>query len=138
MLRSAALPIALLLATGCGQEQASPPPKAEIMVRSEHQKQLFELNDLNRAIALKRAILEQGETCKQLVSTGYVGRYKNMDLWTATCSDKKQWALFISADDSVQVRPCEDNAKFDLPACTTKPGTEGGTGLDQVTNKSSG
>ncbi|MBA3667863.1 MAG: hypothetical protein H0W65_09090 [Sphingomonas sp.] len=134
MLRSALL-LALLLAAGCGKEKVPTAPKPDIMVRSEHQKQLLKLNDFDRAIALKRAILEQGMTCKQLVKTGYVGRYKNMDLWTATCSDKRQWGLFISANDSVQVRPCEDNAQLGLPACTIKPGTEGGTGLDRVKTK---
>ena len=136
MNRSAVL-IALLLASGCGKESAPPSPQPEIMVRSAQQKRLFTLNDLDRAIALKRAILEQGMTCKQLVTSGYVGRYKNMDLWTATCSDKRQWGLFISANDDVQVRPCQDNAQLNLPACTIKPGTEGGTGLDQVNKQAS-
>ena len=132
MVRFAVLVAALMTAAACGKEGAPPPKKPDIMIRSAQQKQLFKLNDLDRAIALKHAILEQGMTCKQLVSTGYVGRYKDMDLWTATCSDKRQWGLFISANDSVQVRPCKDNAQLGLPACTTKPGTEGGTGLDQV------
>ena len=52
------------------------------------------LNDLNRAIALKRAISAQGLRCAQIVTTGYVARYKNMDVWTATCGDDKQWALW--------------------------------------------
>ena len=124
--------IAAVLLAGCGQQEAAPPQPKEIMVRSEHQKQLFELTELNRAIALKRAIVDQGLRCKQIVTTGYVARYKNMDVWTATCGDKQQWALFIGADDSVQVRACKDVSKLGLPACTIKPGTEGGTGLNEV------
>ena len=122
--------IAAILLVGCGKQDAPPPQPKEIMVRSEHQKQLFELTDLNRAIALKRAILEQGLRCKQVITTGYVARYKNMDLWTASCADDRQWALFIGADDSVQVRACKDVSQLGLPPCTIKPGTEGGTGLD--------
>ena len=123
---------------GCGKEDAAPPQPKEIMVRSEHQKQLFALTDLNRAIALKRAISDQGLRCKQIVTTGYVARYKNMDVWTATCGDKRAWALFIGADDSVQVRECEHVAQLGLPACTIKPGTEGGTGLNEVSTNSAG
>ena len=124
--------IAAVLLASCGKQDAAPPQPAEIMVRSEHQKQLFDLSALNRAIALKRAIADQGLRCKQVVTTGYVARYKNMDVWTATCGDAQQWALFIGADDSVQVRACKDVSKLGLPACTIKPGTEGGTGLDEV------
>ena len=125
--------IAAMFLAGCGEQDAPPPQPKEIMVRSEHQKQLFELTDLNRAIALKRAILDQGLRCKQIVQTGYVARYKNMDVWTAGCADERQWALFIGADDSVQVRACKDVSQLGLPACTIKPGTEGGTGLDELT-----
>ena len=124
--------IAAVLLVSCGKQDAAPPRPTEIMVRSEHQKQLFDLSALNRAIALKRAIADQGLRCKQIITTGYVARYKNMDVWTATCGDEQQWALFIGADDSVQVRACKDVSKLGLPACTIKPGTEGGTGLDEV------
>jgi len=121
------------LLASCGKnEQAAPPVQNDIMVRSKAQQQLFDLNDLDRAIALKRAIGDQGLRCAQVVSTGYVTRYKDMDMWTASCGDKRRWALFIAANDSVQVRLCDDNEKIGLPACKVQPGTEGGTGLDQV------
>jgi len=133
MFRFAALPALAALLTSCGQsESPSPPIQNDIIVRSAAQQQLFELNDLDRAIALKRAIADQGLRCAQVVSTGYVTRFKDMDLWTASCGDKRQWALFIAANDSVQVRLCDDNEKIGLPACKVQPGTEGGTGLDQV------
>ncbi len=105
----------------------------EIHVRSEGQKRLSAASDLNRAIALKRAILDSGSTCQRVATTGFVGTYKNMDFWTASCADKfdrpRDWAIFIGADDSVQVRLCEDSAKVGLPPCTAKPGTEGGSGM---------
>ena len=122
---------AILLAS-CGEQDAPAPQPKEILVRSANQKSLFDLTDLNRAIALKRAIADQGLRCQQIVTTGYVARYKNMDVWTASCGDKRQWALFVGADDSVQVRACKDVAQLGLPPCTIKPGTEGGTGLDEV------
>ena len=133
MIRPAALLTLSLLLASCGESKNSAPPlQNDIMVRSEAQQQLFDLNDLDRAIALKRAIAEQGLRCARIVSTGDVTRYKDMDMWTATCSDDRQWSLFIAANDSVQVRLCDDNDKIGLPACVVQPGTEGGTGLDQV------
>jgi hypothetical protein len=133
MIRLAVLMVPAMLLAACGKsESPSPPVQNDIMVRSDAQQQLFKLNDLDRAIALKRAIADQGLRCPQIVSTGYVTRYKDMDMWTATCGDKREWALFIAANDSVQVRLCGDNEKIGLPACKVQPGTEGGTGLDQV------
>ena len=46
------LPIA-----ACGQGTDAPAPKQKITVRSDGQKPMHQLNDLNRAIALKRAHL---------------------------------------------------------------------------------
>lgn len=126
------VPAVLLASCGKGSAPTEQPMQNDIMVRSEAQQRLFDLNDLDRAIALKRAILDQGLRCTRIVSTGYVTRYKDMDLWTATCSDQHQWALFIAANDSVQVRLCDDNEKIGLPACKVQPGTEGGTGLEEV------
>jgi hypothetical protein len=140
MFRLAVLAVPAMLLASCGQgaDNPAPPLQNDIMVRSEAQQRLMKLNDLDRAIALKRAIADQGLRCARIVSTGYVTRYKDMDMWTAICADQRQWALFISANDSVQVRLCDDNQKIGLPACTIKPGTEGGTGLDGLNGNSAG
>ena len=139
MIRSAALLMSASLLASCGSgDQTAPPVQNDIMVRSDTQKRLLDLNALDRAIALKRAISDQGLRCAQIVSTGFVTRYKDMDMWTATCSDDRQWAVFVSANDSGQVRLCADNEKIGLPACTIKPGTEGGTGLENLTENKAG
>lgn len=131
MVRSAVLLAAALMLMSCGDSNnPAPPLQSDIMVRSEAQQRLFDLNDLDRAIALKRAIADQGLRCTRIVSTGYVTRYRDMDMWTATCADDRRWALFIAANDSVQVRLCDDNEKIGLPTCKVQPGTEGGTGLE--------
>jgi hypothetical protein len=132
-MRTGALILTAMLLAGCdGGTPSEPPLQNDIMVRSEAQQRLFDLNDLDRAIALKRAISDQGLRCGQIVSTGYVTRFRDMDMWTATCGDDRQWALFVGANDSVQVRLCADNEKVGLPACTVQPGTEGGTGLENM------
>jgi hypothetical protein len=139
MTRHVSFLIAAAMLASCGQdENPAPPVQNEIMVRSEAQKQLFNLGDLDRAIALKRAIADQGLNCARIVSTGYVARYKDMDVWTATCDDDRQWSLFIAANDSVQVRLCEDNEKIGLPACNVKPGTEGGAGFENLAGNRAG
>ena len=133
MFRSAAVLISAGVLAACGGGGDSAPPlQNDIIVRSDAQQRLFDLNDLDRAIALKRAITDQGMRCGQVVSTGYVTRFRNLDMWMATCGDERNWSLFIGADDSVQVRLCDDNEKIGLPACTVQPGTEGGTGLENL------
>ena len=139
MIRSAALLMSACLLASCGRGgESAPPLQNDVVVRSEAQQRLLDLNDLDRAIALKRAIADQGLRCSQIVSTGYVTRFRDMDMWTATCSDDRHWALFIGANDSVQVRLCTDNQKIGLPACTVQPGTEGGTGLENLAGNSGG
>ena len=129
----AGLVIGAALLAGCGQEEAPPPQPKQIHVRSEGQKQLFAATELNRAIALKRAIMESGSSCGRVARTGFVGTYKNMDFWTASCTDKfdrsRDWAIFIGADDSAQVRLCSDTKAVGLPACVARQGTEGGSGM---------
>lgn len=138
MIRAAALLLTACMTASCGGgDEAAPPQQNDVVVRSETQRRLLELNDLDRAIALKRAIADQGLRCGQIVSTGFVTRFRDMDMWTATCGDDRQWALFIGANDSVQVRLCADNEKIGLPACTVQPGTEGGTGLENLATNAS-
>lgn len=111
---------AALAAAACDQSQPTQ-PKQPIVVRSEAQDQLHQLDDLNRAIALKRAIYASGYRCKRVVRSGYVQEYKNLSMWTAGCDDKKEWAIFAGPDGSAQVRPCRDLAELGLPACVIRP-----------------
>lgn len=111
---------ALLLLSGCGESQPAKPTQA-IVVRSEAQDQLHQLNDLNRAIALKRAIYASGYTCKRVERSGFVQAVKNLDMWTARCDDGREWAIFAGPDGSAQVRYCEDVPRFGLPKCEINP-----------------
>ncbi len=114
----------LLPLAACDQESSAPPTKQPISVRSDGQNALHQLNDLNRAIALKRALYDSKAECRLVTKSGYVGEYENTSYWTATCQDKfkrdRDWALFIGPDESVQVRLCEDVVKAGLPACVIK------------------
>jgi hypothetical protein len=108
---------ALALAA-CGGSESQPAAKQqEIAVRSEEQNALHQLSDMNRDIALKRAILASGLRCKRVVRSGYVTEFNKLSMWQADCDDKRSWGIFVGADGSAQVRPCSDNAKFKLPEC---------------------
>lgn len=120
----AALAAALgLSACGSGEQQAAAP----IKVKGSEQLQLHQASDLNRAIALKRAIYDSGYKCQRVVRSGYVGDYKNLEMWMASCADGRDWAVFIGPDGSAQVRDCKDVTGIGLPQCqVTKE--EGGSG----------
>ena len=109
-----------VLATACDDSQPTQ-PRQPIVVRSQAQDQLHQFDDLNRAIALKRAIYASGNRCKRVESSGYVQEHRNLSMWTAKCDDGVEWAIFVGPDDSAQVRRCADLAQFKLPACIVKP-----------------
>ncbi|MCY7271335.1 MAG: hypothetical protein LH485_04680 [Sphingomonas bacterium] len=123
-MRRSMMLLMLLPLAACDQRPSAPPPKQEISVRSAGQDKLHQLNELNRAITLKRALYASGAECRLVTKSGYVGEYENTSYWTATCQDKfkrtRDWALFIGPDESVQVRLCEDVVKAGLPACVIK------------------
>jgi len=107
------------LAAACDQSQPTQ-PKQPIVVRSEAQNQLHQLDEMNRAITLKRAIYASGYACKRIARSGYVQEHENLSMWAAICDDQKEWAIFVGPDGSAQVRPCKDLAQLGLPACAIK------------------
>ena len=110
---------ALLMVSGCGETEPRQQTQ-QISVRSAEQERLHGLNDLNRAISLKRAIQDSGYTCQRITESGFAGTYKNLDMWVARCADRRDWAIFTGPDGSAQVRYCEDVERMGLPACTIK------------------
>ena len=120
----------LLILAACGSSEkqaATNSAEPQIAVRSEEQNRLHQLSDMNRDIALKRAILASGLRCKRVVRSGYVTEYNKLSMWSAVCDDDRQWGIFIGADGSAQVRPCSDNERFKLPACTIAADPSGRT-----------
>ena len=125
-LAPAVVVLALLGACNKSQPQQAQPT---IRVRSEEQKQLHQLDAFNLAIGLKRAIYDAGYTCKRITDAGYVGTYKNLDMWMAHCVyDKgasRDWAIFAGPDGSAQVRDCRDVPGTGLPDCAIKQRPKG-------------
>lgn len=117
------LPIILLVsASACGQkDQSQTSNQPAIKVRSDEQIQLHKLDAFNLAIGLKRAIYDAGYSCKQVTDAGFIGTYKNLDMWMAHCIYEKRaardWAVFAGPDGSAQVRDCKDIPGTGLPDC---------------------
>jgi hypothetical protein len=110
---------ALMLAS-CNQPQPqkqTEQQEPQIKVRGSEQDQLHQLNALNLAIALKRAIYDSGYSCSRIDKAGFVGEYKNLDEWTAHCSNGRNWAIFAGPDGRAQVRDCADVVQSGLPKC---------------------
>jgi len=126
-------PTAILLASlvlaGCNKSQQATTNQQTIRVVSEEQQQLRQLDAVNLAIGLKRAIYDAGYTCKRITEAGFVGTYKNLDMWMAHCVyDKgaaRDWAIFAGPDGSAQVRDCKDVVGSGLPACAIKERPKG-------------
>ena len=106
------------LLSGCGSSDPAPAPvRKQIKVQGEAQKQLAAASEMDRNIGLKRAIYDSGATCKRLTDSKFVTDHKNLAMWRASCSDGRNWAVFIAPEGSAQVRPCTDLAELKLPLC---------------------
>ena len=121
--------LSALAVAGCNESQPQQSSRPTIKVQSNEQIQLHKLDAFNLAIGLKRAIYDAGYTCKRITDAGFVGTYKNLDMWMAHCVyDKGQprdWAVFAGPDGSAQVRDCRDVPGSGLPACSIKERPKG-------------
>jgi len=126
-------PTAILLASlvlaRCNKSQQATTNQQTIRVVSEEQQQLRQLDAVNLAIGLKRAIYDAGYTCKRITDAGYVGTWENLDEWMARCEYEngttRDWAIFAGPDGSAQVRDCKDVVSTGLPACVIKKRPKG-------------
>ena len=131
------LTVLALFALGACNDSGPPANQTKIKVTSNEQQQLHQLDAFNLAIGLKRAIYDAGYTCKRITDAGFVGEWKNLDMWTAHCVyDKgtpRDWAIFAGPDGSAQVRDCADiktgnvqlSADQKLPECLIKQRPKG-------------
>ena len=124
-----ALSLALLALAACNDNSAQQANRPAIKVTSTEQQQLHQLDAFNLAIGLKRAIYDAGYTCKRITDAGFVGTYKNLDMWMAHCvyenGTPRDWAIFAGPDGSAQVRDCRDIPDTGLPTCEIKQRPKG-------------
>jgi len=121
--------LSILALSACDNSQPAATNPREIKVRSNEQEQLHQLDAFNLAIGLKHAIYDAGYTCKRITDAGFVGEYKNLDMWMARCVYEKggpvDWAIFAGPDGSAQVRQCRDIPGTGLPICEIKKRPKG-------------
>jgi len=110
--------LALAACGGEQQQQQATANEPHIEVRSAEQDGLHTLDAINLAIALKRAIYGAGFTCRRITDAGFIGKYKNLDMWMARCSEGRDWAVFAGPDGSAQVRDCKDLPGTGVPLCS--------------------
>ena len=124
-----ALSLALLALAACNDNSAQQANRPAIKVTSTEQQQLHQLDAFNLAIGLKRAIYDAGYTCRRITDAGFVGSYKNLDMWMAHCvyenGTPRDWAIFAGPDGSAQVRDCRDIPGTGLPTCEIKQRPKG-------------
>lgn len=110
--------LALMLALGgCDNGSGGGETKTKAMKpANEYVERLNSLSELNRGLALRRAVLDTGQDCKSVESSGYQEDYKNLSVWNLRCSDA-EYALFIAPNADVQVRTCADVQALGLPPC---------------------
>ena len=83
---------------------------------NEYVERLKGLSELNRGLALRRAVQDTGQNCKKVESSGYQEDYKNLSVWNLRCTDA-EYALFIAPNGDVQVRSCTEVKQLGLPEC---------------------
>jgi hypothetical protein len=129
MLKRLTIVLGISALTACNQQPAENAAQPTIKVRSSEQMQLHELDAINLAIGLKRAIYDAGYTCKRVTDAGFVGEYENLEMWTAHCvydqGASRDWAIFAGPDGSAQVRDCKDIPGSGLPDCVIKTRPKG-------------
>lgn len=110
---------ALLLATLAGCDGGAGDNRQTVTMKpsSEYVDRLKALSELNRGLALRRAVQDEGNRCKRVERSGYQEDYKNLSMWTLRCTDTGDWAVFIAPNGDVQSRKCADLAELKLPVC---------------------
>lgn len=112
-----------LTLSACGDTSAPASGGVQISIANEGSDRLKALNPMNKRIGLLRAINQSGLPCRGGVQTGaYQQQWQqNLAMWVAVCGDGKNYAIFISPNDDVQVRDCTEHAELNLPACRRVP-----------------
>jgi hypothetical protein len=111
---------------GGAPQSAGNASEPRMKIRNRPHEALLALQDDLRRVALVRAIRASRLPCPRRVEPNpvYQGDYRGMALWTARCDNNIQYAVFVAANEDVQVRRCEHMERLGLPACEALPPAE--------------
>jgi hypothetical protein len=115
------LAAAMLLAACDGGGEPTKVRSVTVGATNEHHEQLHRLSEINRGLALRRAVQDSGKRCKKPDASAFQGEYRGLKMWTLRCPDTGDWALFLAANGDIQVRNCKDLTQLGLPPCVTGP-----------------
>lgn len=96
------------------------PAAAQLRIANPASDQLRAYPDIQRRAVLRGIVMDGGGYCKRVERAGLQGPWGNLMMWRAKCDLKDprlDYAVFIGADSTAQVRPCTDMAALKLPAC---------------------
>lgn len=104
----AALAATITVSLPAMAQRSQPNPFSERLAR---------LSPMQQKAVLRRAVLDSGQICRRPDAVAHRGPYRNLEMWTVSCTPGGAYAVFIGTDQSVQVRQCGEMAKLRLPAC---------------------
>jgi hypothetical protein len=109
----------VLLAGACGEAPAPAPPKVVAAKDNPAHQQLLAAREVDRMLALRRAIQDDEGSCPKVTGSAYQQQYKGMAMWIAYCSNGP-WAVYIAPSGDVQARACKDSKATGLPLCKAR------------------
>ena len=115
------LAAAMLLASCDSGEEPTKVRSVTVGATNQYHEQLHQLSEVNRGLALRRAVQDSGKRCKKPDASAFQGEYRGLKMWTLRCPDTGDWALFLAANGDIQVRACKDLTELGLPPCVTGP-----------------
>lgn len=114
----APLTLALLLAA-CGdggEGNGTAKVKSIQIADAGFVKQLRALDDTQRTLALRRAVIDSGSACHRSRDSKEIGKYENLTVFNLRC-ERSSWAVFVAPTGDVQVRSCAHAQQLGLPGC---------------------
>lgn len=111
-----------LMASGCDSGPPTRTKSIQVAQANPFHDRLVGLSELNRSLALRRAVQDSGQSCRKIDASAHQGEYQGLKMWTARCSGGRDWAVFIAPNGDVQVRSCADARALGLPACRLDQG----------------
>lgn len=80
---------------------------------------LAKLSVIQRKGAMRKALLDSGVRCEHIEKVNVQGPWANTVMWRVKCGPdpRYDYAVFVGADSSVQVRYCAEMEQLKLPRC---------------------
>jgi hypothetical protein len=112
----AAMPMLLALAGCDGDAPERNVTHIKVVEPNSYHERMLALSETNRKLALRRAVQDDGGSCRSIQDSAYQQDYEGMAMWIARCVGG-DWAVFVAPSGYVQVRACKDAEELGLPKC---------------------